>query len=192
MENSLIIPADKNTRAEAMWRIISQEVDFRKKRVIDFGCGTGDFLWRAYVAGAEHVIGIDNKTEVETIFVDDGEDYTEGIIRMRTGINLFFSWDIDEEINKAPNDYINSFDIALCFSVLPYLSDIPATLKWMSANFSLSIIEAQYNPEPYNVGVLSDTGMAQLLLNNGFDTIEPIGKTYVEIRDVYRTIWKCE
>ena len=181
-------PPDQNTRAEAMWRIISQEVDFRKQRVIDLGCGTGDFLWRVYVAGAEIVIGVDNKEKVEPIFVDDRED-PDG---MMPAVNGVFNWDINKMIYETPSNYIMTFDIVFCFSVLPYLDTIPATLQWMSSNFPLCLIEAQYDPEPYNVGIASDIGMAQLLVNNGFSDVKPIGKTYVDIRDTWRTIWRCE
>jgi hypothetical protein len=62
----------------------------------------------------------------------------------------------------------------------------------MTSNFGTCIIEAQYKPEPYNVGVKEDAGMLNLLRDNGFEYAEPIGKTYVSIRDTYRTIWECK
>ena len=55
------IPTDTNTRAESMWRIISQRVDFRQKSVVDLGCGHGEMLWRCYLAGAEEVRGIERE-----------------------------------------------------------------------------------------------------------------------------------
>ncbi len=174
----MIIPEDKNTRAEEMWRSISQNVDFRNKNVVDLGCGHGDMLWRVYIAGASMVTGLDEEP-LKAIHHD--------------GINLYFHQGDIEDIIRNPKKDLNILnnDIAICFSVLPYLDDIPATIQWMSENFDLCLIEAQYDPEPFNVGVVSDVGMAQLLLNNGFSDVEPIGKSYVDYRDVWRTIWKC-
>lgn len=173
------IPEDKNTRAEEMWRPISQNVDFRNKNVVDLGCGHGDMLWRVYIAGANMVTGLDEESLAKTNY---------------DGINIYFhQGDIEAIIKDAKKDLnILNNDIAMCFSVLPYLDDIPATIKWMAENFDLSLIEAQYDSEPFNVGVVSDRGMAQLLLNNGFSDVEPIGKSYVDYRKVYRTIWRCE
>lgn len=170
------IPEDKNTRAEIMWRNISRHVDFRNKRVIDLGCGTGDFIWRAYVAGARFVVGVERTNND----------------RLRLLKNEGFCSIVESDINKHNINFTKPFDIAMCFSVLPYLDDIPATIRWMAENFDLSLIEAQYDPEPFNVGVVSDRGMAQLLLNNGFKDVEPIGKSYVDYRDQWRTIWRCE
>lgn len=185
------IPKDVNTRAEAMWRIISREVDFRNKRVIDFGCGTGDFLWRAYVAGAEHIYGIDKKgltihikEIMASTYINNEDQFEDG-----NGAITYVHADILKLPQKTFKRY--NADIAFCFSVLPYLGDISATLEWLFENFALCLIEAQYEPEPYNIGVASDTEMASLLTNNGFNHVKPLGFTYVEIRDAKRTIWLC-
>ncbi len=178
------IPQDRNTRAEAMWRIISQRVDFRGKRVIDLGCGTGDFLWRAYVAGAEMVVGFDKSISRTRQIRQAVEELS----------SLFVYHDKIEDLMEIKSI---DHDIAMCFSVLPYLDDIPATMKWMAKNFPICLIECQYNgdgPGLSNIG--SDTGMAQYLINEGeFNQVIPIGKTLVEGRKnpdgnpVFRTIW---
>ena len=173
---SMNIPEDINTRAEAMWRIISQKIDFRGKRVIDLGCGGGEMLWRAYVAGAKKVLGVDKENKLDKLFHAD-----------------FLSF-LCEDINTDKDAVLliaSDYDIALCFSVLPYLGDIPATFKWMSDNFPLCLIEAQYEPEPYNVGVSEDSEMYSLLRNNGFKCATWLGQTYVEDRDTHRSIWAC-
>jgi len=171
------IPPDQNKRAEAMWRIISQNVDFRERNVADLGCGTGDFLWRAYVAGAERVVGVDNKAE---ILLPIMKQY-EGRKEIST---------MGEDISTLANMY--GYDIALCFSVLPYLKDYRETLQWMKEQFPVCIIEAQYVPEPYGLtGIPNDAEMKNLLVKSGFMNCEVLGKTYVDIHDSYRTIWKC-
>lgn len=170
------IPEDTNTRAEAMWRIISQRIDFRGKRVIDLGCGYGEMLWRVWIAGAEKVLGVDEENKLGKLFHADCLSF------------------LCEDINTDKDAVLliaSDYDIALCFSVLPYLDDIPATLKWMSDNFPLCIIEAQYEPEPYNIGVPSDDQMYVLLRENGFKCATWLGQTHVEDRDTHRSIWAC-
>lgn len=173
------IPQDVNTRAEDMWRIISQKVDFRKKSVIDLGCGHGEMLWRAYVAGAEKVYGIDKRSASW----DDLHD-AKRIFISSADINDMISGDWFIEPHKNCN-------IAFCFSVIPYLDKPLDALHWMADNFELCLLEIQYDPEPYNIGPKDDAEMFSLLRNNGFDIVMNIGRTRVEIRDTYRTIWAC-
>lgn len=187
------IPEDRNTRAEAMWRIISQRVDFRNKRVIDLGFGTGDFLWRAYVAGADMVIGFDKDVRrIERTRAELGLETSKQKDTLSHAVSVWA--DTIEELMKTN---VMSHDIALCFSVFPYLTDIPATLKWMAKNFPVCLIECQYDgdgPGLSNIG--GDRGMMQYLLNEGgFSQAIPLGKTRVEGRKysdgspVFRTIW---
>jgi len=172
MQN-IIEQTDYNTRANDMWRPISQAVNFRKKRVIDLGCGYGDFTWRAHIAGAKWVKGID---EVE-LFVSSTKD----IELMNIDIN---------ELVKGSVIILAQADICMCFSVLAYLNDIPATLQWMADNFKISLIEVRYEPEPFNTGISNDEQMLNLLLRH-FEYAKPLGRTHVVDRDAYRTIWMC-
>lgn len=187
------IPPDQNTRAEAVWRIISQNVDFRNKRVIDLGCGTGDFLWRPIIAGARQVRGFDIDLSKNQYCHEEIRTTSE--IVYTTAIQNINSWVLRNE----KFDGSETKEIAFCFSVLPYLDDVPATLKWMANNFPLCLIECQYaddGPGLPNIG--GDRGMMQYLLNNGFNRAVALGKTMVKDRfypngkQVYRTIWKCQ
>jgi len=170
------IPEDYNTRAEAMWRIISQRVDFRKKLVCDYGCGHGEMLWRVYIAGADMIWGCDKMYDDN---VAEWELHNANTIFIRGG-------DILDKIVpfKKP-------DIAICFSVLPYLDEPLQFIQWMAETFPICLIEAQYEPEPYNIGVSNDEEMFRLLRDNGFEIAIPLGKTYIEIRDTYRSIFYC-
>ena len=183
------IPEDINTRAEAMWRIISQKIDFRGKRVIDLGCGHGEMLWRARIAGATRVVGVDKEIDKvaygnwPSMLTLDAEPVDEEpSIWLYTG-------DLDIIVNTPASRC--TYDIGFCFSVLPYLRYPEGTLLWMSMAFPLCIIEAQYEPELYNVGVPSDDEMYVLLRNNGFKCATWLGETYVEDRDTHRSIWAC-
>lgn len=172
------IPKDYNTRAEAMWRIIGQRVDFRQKNVIDLGCGHGEMLWRSYVAGAKTVCGIDKNFP----------DWLLGGIPR--GFN-FLQIDLDVSSRIDAEGFRLEADIGICFSVLPYLDDFKYFIQWMAETFPICLIEAQYEPEPYNIGVSNDEEMYNLLRENGFEIAIPLGKTYVQIRDTYRTIFYC-
>ena len=183
----MIIPPDQNKRAELMWRAISREVDFRRKKVIDLGCGTGDFLWRTWIAGARFTWGIERNYAVIKPFFEDTLD-EEGKRPYSSQITIGI-----QDLNTMRGELIVDYDIAMCFSVLPYLDDPAKTVQWMSDMFPLCIIEAQYEPEPYCMKRIgSDTGMTQFLLDNGFHKVRPIGKTYIDIRDTWRTIWLCQ
>lgn len=180
--NIMKIPDDVNTRAESMWRIISQRVDFRGKSVIDLGCGHGEMLWRAYIAGAKNVTGFDinhsNMPDYLSTFYPDEFHFVSG--NLNTIINGAYPWyDLD--------------DIAICFSVLPYLDNPFEFATWMAKTFSECLIEVQYYPEPYNIGdnIRSDKDMYYWLGECGFATVIPLGKTDIEIRSTFRTIWYC-
>lgn len=173
------IPDDFNTRAEAMWRIISQRVDFRQKNVIDLGCGHGEMLWRSYVAGAKLTIG----TEHPDGFWDRELPFIDGAIH-------FSPIELNNIVSGETTLRIN-FDIAICFSVLPYLDKPLEFIQWMAETFPICLIEAQYEPEPYNIGVSNDDEMFRLLRDNGFEIAIPLGKTYIEIRDTWRSIFYC-
>lgn len=177
------LPIDQNTRAESMWRIISQRVDFRHKRVIDLGCGTGDFLWRVRIAGADQIIGIDTQNKIMDLpNIYERLHTPRGGMQGHTGV---LAWDL--------NDYSNlhTGNIAFCFSVLPYLDNPIGFLTWMANSFSLCLIEVQYIPEPYNIGKTNDKEMGELFKECGFKNMESIGATHVKIRDAWRSIWMC-
>lgn len=42
------------------WKLVAKHTDFKDKRVLDFGCATGYFSFRAVQAGAAVVLGIDH------------------------------------------------------------------------------------------------------------------------------------
>lgn len=174
---------DTNTRARQMWEVISQNVDFRKKYVIDLGCGHGEMLWRCVLAGAEYVVGCDkeqkpNARELAMIYPE--------IKLIETDLNV--------AVNHGTPYWLRerAWDIALCFSVLPYLDDPHRALKWMAKNFPEVLLEIQYEPEPYNICTRNDEQTFSVLRRAGFEVVYQIGQSYVESRDVYRTIWKCQ
>ena len=173
-----------------MWQIICPWVDFSKKYVLDLGCGHGDILRKIRLDDRQDT----SRTGLWGIDIEYPGEW-------HSGHSTYVSQDINKwvESNKSfpdTNDWERA-DIAMCFSVLSYLNDIPATLKWMANNFELSLIEAQYIPEIPNIGVSSDVDMKKLLLDNNFSDVLPLGMTIVENSldadvQIRRTIWMCK
>lgn len=176
------IPEDTNTRAMQLWHIISQHVDFRKRYVADLGCGHGEMLWRCLIAGAEHVCGFDK--EMKPNAVQQAAIYSQ-IMMVDT--------DLSEAINHGMPYWLreNTWGVALCLSVLPYLDNHTLALKWMARHFPVTVLEVQYEPEPYNIGIANDEQMFTLLRQSGFKNVHQIGRTYIRSRNAHRTVWKC-
>lgn len=165
-----------NKRAPEMWDLVTDRVDFTDKLVMDIGCGTGDFLWRAMEAGAEHVYGIE-------IDPDTAREARRNCKKMGHEPTVF----IEDACDLEPADY----DVAICFSVIPYLGNPVKVMDWMSLYSDISLVECQYHgdgPGPSNLK--NDEDMAQFL-GVFWDHVEPIGSTDVVIRPAKRTIWLC-
>lgn len=184
--NGIAMPPLYNKRAGQMWDIISAHVDFSGKRVIDLGCGHGDLVFRAAAAGARWVQGFD----IDADCIDDCEQRARPLYeKLHVG---FHNKDFTE-IEWAP------CDIIICCSVLPYLRNPGDFINKMAYSTPVSIIECQYNGDgPGLLHIDNDGEMEWWLMqqsigtSNGWSTVTAIGKTYVEGRDKWRTIWMCE
>jgi hypothetical protein len=132
-------------------------------------------MYRAWRAGASSIDGADNNAAVIASFPLD-----------------FIMHDVDINTVVAAN-HPGAYDIIICFSVLPYLSDPTATLHWIRNHSNQALIECQYSGDGPGFDWLKDDyDMQRWLEQAGFETIEPIGKTLVKDRDKYRTIWLCQ
>jgi len=184
---NITLPPVHNTRAPAQWEIISQYVDFDGKTVLDLGCGYGDLLWRAWAAGAKSIVGVDSNFEIQKRL---GEIAFNAGISMRIPDPPFVpEWSTIRNYILQRN---SGADIIFCFSVLPYLKNAHDILKWIFSHSSVALIECQYQgdgPGPFYLR--DDCDMRRWLDKVGFKTVEPIGKTLVEGRGAYRTIWMC-
>lgn len=164
-----------NVRSPEQWEIITRHIDFQGKTVLDLGCGKGDILFRAFGAGAK-VAGID-KDEKNIKYINDLCP--------------------EIEITQVDLDYMivaNHVDIAICFSVLPYLRGPSSILKWINEISEIALIECQYADDGPGFSYLrGNDDMRKWLLSSGqFKKVEPIGHTLVEGRNTKRYIWMCE
>jgi len=198
--NGITMPPLYNQRAGHMWDIISQHVDFKGKSVIDLGCGHGDLLVRAYAAGATHLFGYDKDLDA----LNDTRQKLESIQAVLNTGKVYLE-QCDMVSVECQKDWKSIHcDIAICCSVLPYLQYYPiypdtlsfpsGILKLMFDNAPLSIIECQYAGDGPGFNSIPDDIIMGVWLENaaGWSTVTPIGKTFVEGRDKWRTIWKCE
>lgn len=186
-KRNITLPPVHNTRAPEQWRIISEHVDFDGKTVLDLGCGHGDLLWRAWEAGAHSCRG-----------VDFSQDTIETLVKIKNGLYktektmpyiLLAEKSISEWMRIIG---MATWDIIVCFSVLPYLADPTATLHWIHEHSTQALIECQLagdGPGPDWLKCPQD--MRRWLDSIGWKSVERIGETVVKERDTKRGIWLC-
>ena len=107
--------------------------------------------------------------------------------------------DLDE---NAP--WSMDYDVIICFAVLPYLKYPLTILEWIRERSKVGLIECQYDGDgpgtemrfPLGINfpstITDDRMMKYYLSQIGWQSVEAIGKTWVEDRNMYRTIWRCE
>jgi len=153
--------------------------------VIDLGCGKGDILLRLFDAGAK-VLGIDNDGDNILHIQRAKSEFVQDMFN----INGLMWCDIDQLIMEQSI----KLDVAICFSVLPYLKRPIDALKWINQHSDVALIECQYAGDGPGFDFLSgNDDMRNWLLQIGeFKEVEPIGHTLVEGRNTKRFIWRCE
>lgn len=164
----------ENTRAAFQWAIIVQHVDFKDKFVVDLGCGYGDILRQTWKAGAKLAIGYDNDPKI--------------IARHTVAKQLLF---VECDIETLSN-YNSEVDIAICFSVLPYLKAPKLMLRWMAEHAKQSLIECQLAGDGPGCSFLKSNTDLEQWLAKYFTTVELLGATTVIDRDCQRGIWLCQ
>lgn len=170
----------KNKRSDSQWQIISEHVEVAGKTMLDLGCGYADLLFSCWSAGAAFACGLDkDRSVIEAAFAKFQVGDTSNVRLAVANIEQLSKWETE--------------DIIICFSVLPYLANPDKVLAWIKDHSRLALIECQYagdGPGPENIR--DDYQMWAWLAAAGWSKIEPIGKTLVEGREKYRTIWRCE
>jgi predicted RNA methylase len=175
-----------------MWRQIKKRVKFKDKTVLDLGCGYGDFMHFALMAGASFVTGVERDIMVAASASGRLTDFGYAMGKDF----LMSSEDIDDMVSEnldglTINDAYDS-DIIMCFSCLPYLMFPEYALQWMRRHSDITLIECQYADDgPGFSYIKNDDDMIMLLAESGWHRIARTGRTHARIRDSYRTIWAC-
>lgn len=179
------MPPLYNKRAGHMWDIISQHVDFKGKRVIDLGCGHGDLALRVSAMSAARWV---QAHDVDAACIDDCEAKKQ-MVKHRVTV----SFNVNDVGELFFHETLSQCDVLICCSVLPYLPFASRFIDKMARHAPISIIECQYHGDgPGFPDIKDDDDMQTWLLSAGWSTVTPVGKTFVEGRDKWRTIWKCE
>lgn len=173
-----------NQRSEEMWKFISKNVDFNDKRVLDLGCGYGDFSFYAWMEGAISVLSVDNNGDILIYAIETRAKYFQG------SLILFTHFDVEKIWGTFNKPVV---DIAMCFSVLPYLKDHEAFLRNVREHCEVLLLEVQYYGDgPGPAWLRTDEDMKDLLARVGWNEYRIIGGTTVEERNTYRPIWLCK
>lgn len=166
-----MIPKLYNSRAEEMWAFITDDTSFKGKTVIDVGCGHGDFCYLSQRQGASFVLGVDK----DPYAVMDAMQKYPGIY-----------WTVsDFDDDSYP---FAQYDIALCFSVLPYSSDKPKFIDKLSWLAKTVFFEVQYEGD--GIGTIKDDDDMRRTLFQWWRNVNKVGSTYIKGRDKWRSIWK--
>lgn len=154
-------------------------MDFRGKHVLDLGVGYGDLAMRAAAAGA-YVRGLDRDIEP---FCSRITEANSPAVSIGCDLNKLAGLGWDEMLTSP---------VIFCFSVLPYVDDPYQLLFWIQAHCETAFIECQYAGDGPGFGfVRDDDDMRDWLSKFRWKRVEAIGRTYVQIRDLYRTVWMC-
>lgn len=178
-----------NKRFPEIWQIITKEIEFKDKVVIDVGCGGGDLVKAAYNAKAKKVYGFD--TDISNSILRFDNDVPANVFLCEDDINEWDNeWPQIYRDKSQDNRYKNR--ILTCFSVLPYLDEPDRLVRLFRGLAHTVLIEMQYLYDGPGYLIRNDGEMYRMLKRLGFNTVQNIGKTYIEGRDKHRTIWRCE
>lgn len=168
-----------NDRFPEQWEIIKGEIDVKGKVVLDLGCGYGDMVGAMIDAGALYVTGVERDANIGQIAVNNTDrDF------------IFYSPIENRSIEEFTSRYSGShWNIIVCFSVLPYIQDQGGLLEWIAGHCETALLEIQLKGD--GPGIIESHDQLQAVLEIYFNEVEPIGKTLVPYRNMYRTIWKC-
>jgi len=168
-----------NDRFPQQWEIIKGEIDVKGKIVLDLGCGYGDMVGAMIDAGALYVTGVEGDANICQIATSN------------TARDFIFYNPIECRSIEAFTSRFSAanWNIIVCFSVLPYIQDQGGLLEWIAEHCETALLEIQLEGD--GPGIIQSEAQLQAVLEIYFDMAEPIGKTLVPYRNMYRTIWKC-
>ena len=177
-----------NERAPLIWEAIHKNINLKERVVVDLGCGKGDLCNYALKDKASRVIGVDN---------DQGElDIARKKCQYNIGLLRLLNLDLEDHFNVIMHlwdivpDYLverSMIDVGICTSVLPYMNDPVCTLRNYMGVFRVMFVEMQYYGDGPGIELIkNDADMNRVMFDgNGI----PIGRTFINGRDKYRTIW---
>lgn len=165
-----------NRRDTERWALIEPEVTLKSKKVLDVGCGYGDVMMRACMAGAKTIVGVDK----DAMVIGEARERLAGC----PGV-LFYEDDLVKWLSKTRR----RFDYAFCLSVLPYV-DMARMLDLLVKKSKVTVIECQYLGDGPGT-VSDDREMRAILSDAGWTSVKRLGAVPLAIRPAERTVWLC-
>lgn len=174
------MPCHRPNSAER-WNLIAAETDFRGKSVLDLGCATGYFSFKAIEAGASYVLGVDHDPKA--------------IVVCQAAIKAFKVKNA-EFVQKTAFIPEEPFDVAFALSVLNWTGQEFAEqfLSWSSKNVPLLWLEIQLKGDGRRGAdwLTSDAQIAQWATDVSlYRKVDAVGQTQGPHRGKLRTLWRC-
>jgi SAM-dependent methyltransferase len=174
------LPCHRPNSAER-WNLIKAETDFHGKSVLDLGCATGYFSFKAIQAGASYVLGVDH--DVKAIKV------------CRAAVEAFQVKGA-EFLCKTAYVPDEPFDVAFVLSVLNWTGKEFAErfLLWSSKNVPTLWLEIQLKGDGRRGAnwLTSDAQIVRWVTGVSlYQNVDAVGQTRGPHRGKLRTLWKC-
>lgn len=176
--------SDMNSRAARIWEIYGESVDWKDAVVADLGCGGGDMIYRLALAGARKIYAVDKDRSL--LAKARERVISHGIAIEHSNIEF-----IQHDLNNLYMFHGLRGDVALSFSVLPYLNDMRASLKLWSERFDTLFIECQYDGDGPGPSIIKTDVDMRAFLDDCDWSAEILGSNTVKQGAHERTIWKC-
>ena len=174
------VPCHRPTSSER-WNLIKAETNFRGKSVLDLGCATGFFSFKAEQAGASYVLGVDHDPKAIAV--------CQVVVEAFKVKNAEF-------LCKSAHIPGEPFDVAFALSVLNWTGREFAErfLMWSSKNVPLLWLEIQLKGDGRRGAnwLTSDAQIARWVTDVSlYRSVDDIGQTQGPHRGKLRTLWRC-
>lgn len=160
------------------WNLIS--TNLKGKRVLDIGCATGYFSFKAALAGASIVVGIDHDPAAIEV--------------CNVAATIFDVPNVQFEHMVVVTPPSQKYDVVFAMAILNWMGRERAEewLDWIVVNESEAWIEMPLKGDGRRgAHWLTTDPEVEKWLKGFFPTVERVGKTYGAHCRRWRSLWKC-
>ena len=161
------------------WDIIVRHTNFLGKTVLDLGCATGYFSFRAAQSGADSVLGIDHDPKAIEV--------------CRIAAQIFDIENVTFEHREA-GVLDGKFDVGFAMAILNWMGKAKAALwlAWAKDNIDMLWVEIPVRGDGRAPARwLRDAPSTRKWLLGYFDNVEAAGESRAPHRGKMRTLFKC-
>lgn len=159
------------------WNIIAAHTDFRGRSVLDLGCATGYFSFKAIQAGAAKVLGIDR------------DPAAIGVCRAAAHTFSVHNVKFSTRTVRLPSE---RYDVTLAMSVLNWMGRERAEewLSWMDGSVTWVEMPLKGDGRRGASWLRTDPDIG-VWLEGFFSTVQRMGETYGTHCRRWRSLWRC-